>query len=70
VNNVGNGKMKTRKAAARRFRMNKNGKVKRNQSGKRHLATGKSPSRKRRLRKNALVHSTNSDMMRRLLPYG
>jgi len=65
-----NGKMKTRKSAARRFRMNKNGKVKRNQSGKRHLATGKSSSRKRRLRKTALVSDSQTEMMRRLLPYG
>lgn len=63
-------KLKTNKAAARRFRMNKNGKVKRNRSGRRHLATDKSRGRKRSLRKPALVSETESHKMRRLLPYG
>lgn len=65
------GKMKTRKSAARRFRKNKAGtNVKRSQSGKRHLATGKNQARKRKLRQGAMVHDTQVEMMGRLLPYG
>ncbi len=50
-------KMKTKKSAAKRFKVTGSGKVVYNKSGNRHLSTKKSPKRKRRLRKDATVSS-------------
>ena len=44
-------KMKTKKSAAKRFKVTGSGKVVYNKSGNRHLSTKKSPKRKRNLRK-------------------
>ena len=44
-------KMKTKKSAAKRFRKTGSGKIVHHQGGHRHLATKKSPKRKRHLRK-------------------
>ena len=44
-------KMKTKKSAAKRFKKTGSGKIVHHQGGNRHLATKKSPKRKRRLRK-------------------
>ena len=44
-------KMKTKKSAAKRFKVTGSGKVVYNKSGNRHLSTKKSPKRKRHLRK-------------------
>ena len=44
-------KMKTKKSAAKRFKVTGSGKVSYNKCGNRHLSTKKSPKRKRRLRK-------------------
>tara|TARA_B100000700_G_scaffold296973_1_gene361447 strand:- start:140 stop:334 length:195 start_codon:yes stop_codon:yes gene_type:complete len=48
-------KMKTKKSAAKRFKVTGSGKVVYNKSGNRHLSTKKSPKRKRRLRKDSTV---------------
>ena len=50
-------KMKTKKSAAKRFKVTGSGKVVYKKSGNRHLSTKKSPKRKRRLRKDATVSS-------------
>ena len=47
--------MKTKKSAAKRFKVTGSGKVVYNKSGNRHLSTKKSPKRKRRLRKDSTV---------------
>jgi large subunit ribosomal protein L35 len=44
-------KKKTHRGAAKRFKLSATGKVLRHQSGKRHILTKKTRSRKRRLRK-------------------
>lgn len=44
-------KKKTHRGAAKRFKLSATGKVQRHQSGKRHILTKKTRSRKRRLRK-------------------
>ena len=44
-------KMKTHKGSAKRFRTSANGKLKRVQSGKKHLNSHKSGKRKRQLRR-------------------
>ena len=48
-------KMKTKKSAAKRFKVTGSGKVTYNKSGNRHLSTKKSPKRKRRLRKGTTI---------------
>ncbi|GMV99194.1 MAG: 50S ribosomal protein L35 [Candidatus Hydrogenedentota bacterium] len=63
-------KMKTNKAAKKRFRVTKNGKVLRKQAGVRHILTKKSAKRKRNLHKTTLLSEAESDRVRRLLPYG
>ena len=48
-------KPKTRKALAKRFKLTKSGKVKRQKAGRGHLMSHKSGKRRRHLRKPALV---------------
>mgnify|MGYP001054251930 CR=1 FL=1 len=60
-------KMKTKKAAAKRFRVTGTGKIKRAKAYKSHILAKKSPSRKRKLRKSAIVDPTNAPAIKRLL---
>ena len=62
-------KVKTRKAAAKRFRATGSGKIVRRKAFKSHLLKHKTPVRKRRLSKPALVHETNEDNVRKMMPY-
>ncbi len=48
-------KMKTRRAAAKRFKRTASGTIKSNHAYKGHILTKKSPKRKRKLRKSTLV---------------
>ncbi len=48
-------KLKTTKALSKRIRVSKNGKLVRNRAGKRHLNSGMSPKRRRKLRRPAPV---------------
>ncbi|RMG60836.1 MAG: 50S ribosomal protein L35 [Deltaproteobacteria bacterium] len=61
-------KIKTNRAAAKRFKVTGTGKIKRNKAGKSHLLTHKTRKRKRRLRKKDLVDATNVAKVRRLIP--
>ncbi|MDD5090727.1 MAG: 50S ribosomal protein L35 [Candidatus Wallbacteria bacterium] len=51
-------KMKTKRAAVKRFSLTKSGEVKRSKAFKSHILTKKSRKRKRNLRKATLVHKT------------
>ena len=62
-------KMKTKKSAAKRFRVRPGGTVKRGQAFKRHILTKKSTKSKRQLRGPAGIHATNMDSVRAMLPY-
>ena len=62
-------KMKTKKAAAKRFKVTGTGKLKRNKAYKRHILTKKTRKTKRNLRKPAIVDATNVKMMKKILPY-
>ena len=62
-------KMKTTKAAAKRFKSTGTGKLKRNKSYKSHILTKKSQKRKRNLRKAAITDATNVKNMKKILPY-
>lgn len=63
-------KLKTRKAAAKRFKFTKTGKIKRARAFRRHILSKKSSKRKRKLRKSALVSKTRLKVLRKLMPYG
>ena len=62
-------KIKTCRAAAKRFKKTGTGKLVRNKAYKSHILTKKSTKRKRNLRKAALVDSTNEKNMKKILPY-
>ena len=62
-------KMKTTKAAAKRFKTTRTGKLKRNTSYKSHILTKKSQKRKRNLRKATITDATNVKSMKKILPY-
>ena len=64
-------KMKSKSAAAKRFKLTGNGKVKYKQMNLRHILTKKSPKRKRELRKSGILAEVDSKKVRKqLLPYG
>lgn len=62
-------KMKSNRAAGKRFRVTGSGKVRRGKAGLSHLMRGKSDNRRRNLRKNGIVDGTDEKRVRRLLPY-
>jgi len=62
-------KMKTKRGAAKRFKITGSGKVKRARGYRRHLLTSKSRKKKRHLGHAALVAPENEKAMKRLLPY-
>ena len=62
-------KMKTKKAAAKRFRITGTGKIIRQNTGRGHLMMKKSGSRKRRLAVNSTVAVGEKQKVHRLLPY-
>ena len=63
-------KMKSNRAAAKRFRFSGSGKPRRRHASMRHILTKKSRKRKRNLRKDAAVHPSDVRQVKRLLPYG
>lgn len=60
-------KMKTSRAAAKRFKVTGSGKIKRMKAYKSHILTKKNTKRKRHLRTSTLVHSSDARRMRTLL---
>jgi large subunit ribosomal protein L35 len=62
-------KMKTKKGAAKRFRIRASGSIKRAQAFKRHILTKKTTKNKRHLRGSVTVHDSNTDSIRAMLPY-
>jgi large subunit ribosomal protein L35 len=63
-------KAKTRRAAAKRFRITKKGKVLRHHAKMRHLLECKSSGKKRSLRKAGLVAKADIARIRHMLPGG
>ena len=62
-------KMKTSRAAAKRFKVTGTGKLSRNKAYKRHILTKKSAKRKRNLRQDVITDATNVKNMKKILPY-
>ena len=66
---MANQKMKTKRAAAKRFKVTGTGKLKRNKANHSHILTKKTTKRKRNLRKATLVDDTNVKTMKKIMPY-
>jgi len=63
-------KMKTNRAAAKRFRVSGSGRIRRSKSGLNHGMQEKSRKRLRRLRQNDMVDKAMANRVKLLLPYG
>ena len=64
-------KMKTKRAAAKRFTLTGSGKVKYKKMNLRHILTEKAAKRKRQLRSSGILSDADSAKVRRqMLPYG
>jgi large subunit ribosomal protein L35 len=62
-------KLKTRKAAAKRFRATGSGKIVRRKAFKNHLLEHKTSDKKNRLSKMAIVNERDEPNVRLMLPY-
>jgi large subunit ribosomal protein L35 len=62
-------KIKTHSGASKRFKLTKNGLVKRGRAYKSHILTKKSTKRKRGLRQGAYADKTNESAIKRMIPY-
>ena len=62
-------KLKTKRAAAKRFKVTGTGKLVRNKAYKSHILTKKTTKRKRGLRKDTVLDQTNVKTMKKILPY-
>ena len=63
------GKLKTKKAALKRYKVTSKGKISYAKRGKRHLLTKKSASRKNKLSKPGVLKKSETKRARKLLPY-
>ena len=63
-------KIKTKRAAAKRFKVLASGKIKRNHAGKRHILTKKDRARKNKLQKSGLISPSDKVLVLRCLPNG
>ncbi|MCS4480348.1 50S ribosomal protein L35 [Clostridium botulinum] len=61
--------MKTKRAAAKRFKVTGTGKLKRAKAFKSHILTKKSRKTKRNLRKAGYVSESQEKVMKKVLPY-
>lgn len=62
-------KLKTHSGAKKRFKLTKNGKVKRGKAFRSHILTKKTTKRMRRLRKIGYADKTNAAAIKKMLPY-
>jgi len=62
-------KLKTKSGAAKRFRKQGKGGIKRSKANLRHILTKKSTKRKRHLRGTTGVHASDLRSVRAMLPY-
>jgi large subunit ribosomal protein L35 len=62
-------KLKTRKAAAKRFERTGSGKIRRRKAYRNHLLQHKTAARKRRLGQKAEVHERDAENVELMMPY-
>jgi len=60
-------KIKTNRGAAKRFKITKNNKVKRNKANKSHILTKKNADRKRTLRKSIIASKGDAKRIKKML---
>ena len=63
-------KLKTRKCAAKRLKETGTGKFRHHKAGGRHLKSARNAKRRRRLRQDGAVKSTEMRRIKAALPYG
>ena len=63
-------KIRTKRAAAKRFKLTGNKKIKRSKAYASHILTKKTTKRKRNLRKACLVHETQVSRVKQMLGIG
>jgi large subunit ribosomal protein L35 len=61
--------MKTKKGAAKRFKVRASGSIKRGQAFKRHILTKKTTKNKRQLRGSVAVHDADVAAVRAMMPF-
>ena len=61
-------KIKTRKSAAKRFKLSATGKVQFKRAGSNHFREHRSPSTKLGMRHSSVVHHADLSLVRRMLP--
>ena len=61
-------KMKSKRGAAKRFKVRASGSIKRGGAYKRHILTKKSTKRKRQLRGTTMVHDSDQRSIARMMP--
>jgi large subunit ribosomal protein L35 len=62
-------KMKTNRAAAKRFKRTGSGKIRRMKANKSHILTKKTRKRKRNLRKSTILSDADSRRVEGMVPY-
>ena len=62
-------KIKTKRAAAKRFKSTKNGLFKRSKAYRGHLRSCKSPKNRRNLRRAPVLDPSDHDRVHQMLPY-
>jgi large subunit ribosomal protein L35 len=62
-------KIKTHRGAAKRFKVTKNGKIKRAKAYKSHILTKKTSKRKRHLRKASYLSKADQKRIKKVIPY-
>ncbi len=62
-------KLKSNRAAAKRFKVTASGKIKHRKANRSHILGGKVRKRKRQLRAPGFIDATNVESVRKLLPY-
>jgi len=62
-------KLKTKKSAAKRFRVTKNGKVLAKTTGRRHLLSDKNPKIKRQMRNTIEIKGQVANNIKAVMPY-
>ncbi len=60
-------KMKTRRGAAKRFKVTGSGKIRRNKANKSHLLAKKTSKRKRRLRKGTILTGVEVKRVKKMI---
>jgi large subunit ribosomal protein L35 len=62
-------KIKTKKGAAKRFKLTASGKIKRKKAYTSHILTKKSQTRKRNLRQDGIIADSDKSSISVLIPY-